>query len=131
MTVGELREAAGRARTGIGPDAAVRAATYEVEIHKKFSVAAASVVFALAAAVTALRFPHGGVGLVLGASGFVFTGYWLSLIGGENLADQQVISPLVAMWMANAFLLAVVLLILWRPSRPGPRRGEETLVIGG
>lgn len=131
MTIGELREAAGRARTETGPDAAARAAAYEVEIHKKFALAAACVVLALAAAATALRFPHGGVGLVIGASGFVFTGYWLSLIGGENLADEQVISPLVAMWMANAFLLAVVLLLLWRPSRPGPRRGAETLVIGG
>ncbi len=131
MTIGELREAAGRARTETGPDAAARAAAYEVEIHKKFALAAACVILALAAAATALRFPHGGVGLVIGASGFVFTGYWLSLIGGENLADEQVISPLVAMWMANAFLLAVVLLLLWRPSRPGPRRGAETLVIGG
>jgi hypothetical protein len=44
---------------------------------------------------------------------------------------RQVISPLVAMWMANAFLLAVVLLLVWRPSRPGPARGAETRVIGG
>ena len=128
---GAPREPTGRARTETGPDAAARAAAYEVEIQKKFALAAACVVLALAAAATALRFPHGGVGLVLGASGFVFTGYYLSLVAGEALADRQVISPLVAMWMANAFLLAVVLLLVWRPSRPGPRRGAETLVIGG
>jgi len=130
MTIGELREAARRARTGTGVDAAARAAAYEVEVQKKFALAAACVVLALAGAATAIRFPHGGLGFVLGASGFVFTGYYLSLVAGESLADRQVISPLIAMWMANAFLLAVVLLLVWRPSHPGPTRGAETLAIG-
>jgi len=129
MTIGELREAARRARTGTGA-AAARATAYEVEIQKKFALAAACVVLALAGAAIAIRFPHGGVWLVLGASGFVFTGYFLLLVAGESLADQQVISPFVAMWMANAFLLAVALLLVWRPSRPGPTQGAETFAIG-
>jgi len=131
MTVGELREAARTARTSSGADAAARAAAYEVEIQKKFALAAACVFLALAGAATPIRFPHGGVGLVLGASILLFTGYWLSLVAGEALADRQVISPLVAMWMANAFLLAVALLLAWRPGRPDPTGGAETLAIGG
>ena len=131
MTVGELREAARRARTATGAEATARAAAYEVEIQKKFALAAACMVLALVGAAAAIRFPHGGVGLVLGASGFVFTAYYLLLVAGEAFADRQVISPLVAMWMANAFLLAVVLLLVWRPSRPGPTGGAETLAIGG
>jgi lipopolysaccharide export LptBFGC system permease protein LptF len=130
MTIGELRAAARRAQTATGADAAARAVTYEVEIQKKFALAAACLVLALAGAATAIRFPHGGVGLVLGAGGFVFTGYYLSLVAGGSLADRQVSAPFVAMWMANAFLLAVVLLLAWRPSRPGPTRGAETLAIG-
>jgi len=131
MTIGELREAARQARTATGAGAAARAVAYEVEIQKKFALAAACVVLALVGAATATRFPHGGVGLVIGASGFVFIGYYLSLLAGESLAERQVISPWVAMWMANAFLLAVVLFLVWRPSRPGPARGAETLAIGG
>jgi len=131
MTIGELREAARRARTSTGVEAAARAAAYEVEIQKKFALAAACMILALAGAATAIRFPRGGVGLVLGASGFVFTGYYFTFAAGETLADRQVISPLVAMWMANAFLLGVVLLLIWRPSRPGPTHGAETLAIGG
>jgi lipopolysaccharide export LptBFGC system permease protein LptF len=131
MTVGELREAARTARTEPGADAAVRAAGYEVEIQKKFALAAACLVLAMAGAAITLRFPHGGVGLVLGASAFVFTGYYLSLLAGEALADRQVLSPLVAMWLANAFLLAVVLLLAWRPGRPDPTQGVETLAIEG
>jgi lipopolysaccharide export LptBFGC system permease protein LptF len=128
MTVAELREAARRARMATGEEAAARAAAYEVEIQKKFALAAACVVLALAGAATAIRFPRGGVGLVFGASGLVFTGYYLSLVAGESLADRQMISPLIAMWMANTFLLAVVLLLIRRPSRTS---GAETLAMGG
>ena len=131
MTVGELREAAWRARTATGTEAAARAAAYEVEIQKKFALAAACMILALVGAATAIRFPRGGVRLVVGASVVVFTGYYLSLVAGEVFADRQVISPLVGMWMANAFLLAVVLLWVWRPTRAGSTGDREMLAIGG
>jgi lipopolysaccharide export LptBFGC system permease protein LptF len=131
MTIGELREAARGARAEAGPDAAAHVAAYEIEIHKKFSLAAACVVLALAAAAIALRFPRGGTGLVLGASGVVFAGYYVSLMTGESLAHRQMVSPFVAMWMANAVCFAVVLLLLWRPGGPRAALGTETLAIGG
>jgi hypothetical protein len=130
MTVGELRDAARSARTDAGPDAVARAVAYEVEIQKKFALAAASVILALAGAAIALRFPRGGAGLVIGASVVVFTGYYVSLVTGESLADRQVISPIIAMWMANSFLLAVVLLLLWRPADARGAGGAEPLAIG-
>ena len=88
-------------------------------------------VLALLGAATAIRFPRGGVGLVLGASALVFTGYYLLLVVGEALADRQMLSPFVAMWMANGGLLATALLLLWQPGRPGPAHGAETLAIDG
>lgn len=130
MSVGQLREAVREARQAAGPQS-MRAAAYEVEIQKKFALAAACLVLALAAAATAVRFPRGGTRLVLVASGLVFAGYYVSLIAGESLADRRVISPLAGMWMANVFLLAVVLLLLWRSSRTGPAHATEALVIGG
>ena len=87
MTIGELREAARSALTDAGPDAAARAVAYEVEIQKKFGLAAACVVLALAGVTIALRFRRGGVGLVIGAGGVVFTGYYVLLVGGESLAE--------------------------------------------
>jgi len=130
MTLGQLRQAAREAREANAPGAAARAAAYEVEIQKKFAVAAACLVLALAAAATAVRFPRGGAVLVFAASGFVFAGYYLSLIAGESLADRRVISPLVGMWMANALLLTAVLSLLWRSSRTGPSGTPDTLVPG-
>jgi lipopolysaccharide export system permease protein len=130
MTIGQLREAARSARTDAGPEAAARAAAYEVEIHKKFALAAACVVLALAGAAIPLRFPRRRVGLVIGASGLVFTGYYVSFIAGESLADRLVIPPFLAMWMANGLLLTIVLLLLWRPDLPREAGGAESLALG-
>jgi len=131
MTIGELREAARGVRTEAGPDAAARGAAYEVEIHKKFALAAACIVLALAGAAFPLRFPRGGVGLVLGSSGVVFAAYYILLMTGESFAQRQAISPFAAMWMANAVVLVVVLLFVWRPGGHGAAPGTEVLAIGG
>lgn len=130
MTMGELREAVRSARADAGPDALTRATYYEVEIQKKYALAAASLVLALAAVAIAVLFPRGGAPLVIGASCVVFTGYYGCLITGEALADRTVVSPFVAMWMANVLLLAAALLALWRSGLPRAPRGAESLPIG-
>lgn len=117
MTVGQLREAVQNARSATDAEAVSRAVEYEVEIQKKFALAAACLVLALVGATTAMRFPRGGVGLVIGASVIVFGAYYFAIMTGEALADQQIISPFVGMWMANALLLGVGLLVAWRPRR--------------
>lgn len=129
MTIGELREASRRAETGTGAEGAARAAAYAVEVQKKIALAAACIVLALFGAAVAIRFPHGGIGGTLGSNGLVFTGYALLLVAGESLADQQMLSPLVAMWMANGVLVAGALLLIGGPGRHGPTRGAETLAI--
>jgi lipopolysaccharide export LptBFGC system permease protein LptF len=131
MTIGELREAVQSARADAGPDALARASYYEVEVQKKYALAAASLVLALAGAAIALRFPRGGARLVIGASSVVFTAYYACLITGEALADRMVISPFIAMWGANALLVAAALLALWRSGLPRAPRGAESLAIGG
>src|SRR4029079_13441831 len=74
---------------------------YDVEIQKKFSLAAACFIFVLVGAPIALRFPRGGVGLVMGVSFFIFAVYYIGLIGGESLANKNIVSPFLAMWIDN------------------------------
>jgi lipopolysaccharide export LptBFGC system permease protein LptF len=131
MTLGELRDAALGARTEAGPGALVCAAAYEVEIHKKLALAAASVVLALAGVAFAVRFRRGGVGLVLVVSGVVFAGYYAALIAGEMLAERLLISPLIAMWMPNAVLLTVLLLLVWWPGGHRAPPEAESLATSG
>lgn len=114
MTIGELRDAARNVRPGAEPAALARVAAYEVEIHKKFALPAACLALALAALAIAFSFPRGGRWLVFGASLVVLGAYYAMLMTGENLAERLVISPVVAMWGANALLLTVALLGVWR-----------------
>jgi len=84
-----------------------REARFGIEIQKKFSLAAACIVFVLIGAPLAVRFPRGGVGLVIGASFFVFAVYYIALTSGESLANRNIISPFWAMWADNIIFLGV------------------------
>ena len=96
-----------------------RAAIYEVEIQKKLTISAACVIFALLGVPLAIRFPRGGVGLVIGTSLAVFSVYYVGLIGGEELGDRLIVAPFVAMWTPNLIFLAVSLPLLWSVRRAG------------
>lgn len=93
--------------------------TNAVELHKKFAISVACVVFVLVGAPIALRFPRGGVGLVIGASLAIFGIYYVGLIAGEALADRAILTPFWAMWGANILLTAVAAVLLARMGREG------------
>lgn len=101
---------------------------YGVEIHKKFALSAACMVFVLIGAPIALRFPRGGVGLVIGVSLVVFAIYYVGLIAGESLADRAFLTPFWAMWAANVILTGVGILLMIRMGREGAtsRGGDLT-----
>jgi lipopolysaccharide export system permease protein len=108
-------------------DAQITMSRYETEIQKKFALAAACIVFVLLGAPIGIRFPRGGVGLVIGVSIVVFALYYVGLIVGEDLADKLILSPVVAMWMANALFTVVGVAGLIRVQRVGgSARGGDT-----
>lgn len=97
----------------------VRAAVYQVEVHKKYAIPAACLVFVLVAVPLAVRFPRGGVGLALGAGFVVFGIFYIGLIGGESLANRLVVPPFWAMWTPNLLLGAFGIVALWQLQRSG------------
>lgn len=123
MTLRELREAeatlvsAPRAATASTTDGATRA-SYEVEIQKKLALAAACVVLAMLAAGIASRASRISVGAQVAISLFVFAGYYVCIIMGEQLADSAAIPPALAMWSANIVVLVLAMLTL-RVTRGG------------
>jgi lipopolysaccharide export system permease protein len=97
---------------------------YQIEIHKKFSLAAACLIFCILAPPIALRFPRGGVGLVIGVSLAVFALYYVGLIGGESLANKGLVPPFWAMWGTNVILTVIGIIMLLRMGRDsGSGRG--------
>lgn len=74
---------------------------FMVEIHKKFSIPAACVVFVLVGAPLGVLVRQRGATVSVGVSLVFFLVYWMFLIGGEELADRGFIPPAVAMWAPN------------------------------
>ena len=108
-----------------------RAARYMVEVHKKWALALACFPFVLLAVAMALRFPRGGMGLVIGGAMFVYAVFYVGLTAGESLADRRVISPVVAMWGPNAILLLLAVAGLVSVHREsGSTRGGDLAEIG-
>ncbi len=96
--------------------------SFLVEVHKKYAIPAACVVFILVGAPLGVMARKGGVlaGTVLSLGFFIL--YWAFLIAGEELADRQLISPFWAMWSANILIGGVGIYILIRS-------GKETTLI--
>lgn len=90
---------------------------YQVEIQKKYSIASATLVFVLIGVPLALRFPRGGIGMVIAASLTIFSIYYVGLIGGEALADSGYLPPWMAMWLTNALFGSLGVAGLWRMGR--------------
>jgi lipopolysaccharide export system permease protein len=98
-------------------EALSRQRTMLIEIYKKFSLAAACIVFVLVGAPIALRFPRGGVGLVIAVSFGIFAIYDVGLVGGEALANNGLVPPFLAMWGVNILFLLVGLVMITRMGR--------------
>ncbi len=93
-----------------------------VEVHKKYSIPAACVVFVLIGAPLGVMAHRGSWAVGGGISLFFFLLYWALLIGGEELADRRLISPFWAMWSADILVGAAGIYLLVRSAR------ETTLI---
>ncbi|MCB1162836.1 MAG: LptF/LptG family permease [Candidatus Krumholzibacteriia bacterium] len=90
---------------------------YQVEIHKKFSIPVACLVFILLGAPVAIKTGRSGTGWGITFSIALFTIYYVFLVGGEELADREFLAPWIAMWMFNLLLLGLGILMLIRTNR--------------
>jgi lipopolysaccharide export system permease protein len=80
-----------------------RIAELSVEIHKKFSLPVACIVFVLVGAPLGMRVRRAGPAVAfLSIAFFVF--YWVCLVGGEELARRSLFPPWLAMWLPNLVL---------------------------
>lgn len=95
---------------------------YMVEVHKKYAIPAACLVFVLIGLPLGTMARRGGFGVAATLSLGFFLLYWSFLIGGEKLADRGLLSPAVGMWAANVLLACVGLYLT-------VRIGRETVVI--
>jgi len=120
-SVARIREAVHIDRTEI-ENLDRRIDNFRVEIHKKFSIPFACVVFVMLGGPLGIRMRRGGFANMAVAVGF-FMVYYLLLIGGEQLADRRIVSPILAMWLPNMILGAVGIYFTVSVTGVGPGRG--------
>tara|TARA_X000000368_G_scaffold75587_1_gene56001 strand:- start:3011 stop:4360 length:1350 start_codon:yes stop_codon:yes gene_type:complete len=84
-----------------------------VEIHKKFTLAVACILFTLVGAPLGILVRKGGMTIASALSIAFFLIYYILLIWGEQLADRALLDPAIGSWMPNIILLIVGLIILF------------------
>ena len=89
-----------------------RADRFRVEIHKKFSIALACLIFMLIGAPLGLSIRRGGLATIGGLATGIFLFYWVTLVQGEKLADRGFLSPWIGMWTANLVMLGLGLWLM-------------------
>ena len=94
-----------------------RIRSLSVEVHKKYSIPVACIIFVLIGAPLGIMARSGSLGVGGGISLGFFLLYWASLIGGEDLADRGYISPFLSMWLANIIVGAFGAYIFFRTVR--------------
>lgn len=90
---------------------------YRVEIQKKYSIPFAAIVFVFLGAPLGMMSRRGNFGVSAGLSLLFFLIYWAFLIAGEKLADRELLSPFMAMWLANIVLGGLGLILTYKTSR--------------
>jgi len=85
---------------------------YTVEAHKKFSIPFACILFVLLGAPLGVMAKKGGFAVSTSLSFGFFLLYYVLLIGGEELADRNQVSPEVGMWVPNLVVLTLALYLI-------------------
>ncbi|HLB01309.1 MAG TPA: LptF/LptG family permease [Bacteroidota bacterium] len=94
--------------------------SYLVEIHKKYAIPAACIVFVFIGVPLGVMARRGTFGVAATLSLGFFLLYWASLIGGEKLGDRGIMPPWLGMWMANIFLGIIGIVLTVRLTKEIP-----------
>lgn len=98
---------------------------YLVEVHKKYSIPVACLVFVLVGAPLGIMARRGGLGTGVIYSLAFFVLYWVSMIRGEALADKLQVSPVTAMWGPNVIVGLGGVWLVWRMAREKYSPGQS------
>jgi len=85
---------------------------FKVEIHKKFTLAIACILFTLVGAPLGILVRNGGMTIASGLSIAFFLIYYILLIWGEQLADRNLLNPGLGSWLPNIILFVSGMIIL-------------------
>ena len=85
---------------------------YGVEIHKKFSIPIACILFVLLGAPLGVMSKKGGLAVSTSLSFGFFLIYYVLLISGEEMADRGFLTPAIGMWTPNFIILFIAIILI-------------------
>ncbi len=85
---------------------------FKVEIHKKFTLALACILFTMVGAPLGILVRNGGMTIASGLSIAFFLVYYILLIWGEQLADRSLLNPGLGSWLPNIVLFVSGIIVL-------------------
>jgi lipopolysaccharide export system permease protein len=115
MTLGELSAKAAAYR-----EQGVHSQGPEVEIHKKFAIPFATLIFGYLGIAMGVLFRRGEKLVSIAVSMGIAVIYYIFLLAGEPLGKQGKISPFLSMWTANIFFAALSAFLLWKAAKERP-----------
>ncbi|MEY3385341.1 MAG: hypothetical protein RIR53_152 [Bacteroidota bacterium] len=87
---------------------------YLVEIHKKYAIPFACLLFVFVGCPMGMLTKGGSFGSSALLSLGFYVLYWISMIGGEKLADRGLLSPAIAMWVGNVTIGLIAVIVTLR-----------------
>lgn len=94
-------------------------AKYNVEIHKKYSIPFACIVFVMVGVPLGLSSRNANKGIAISLSLVFILVYYFFLIGGEQLADRGQVPAWAAMWAPNILLGSLGVYLTFRSLKEG------------
>ena len=77
----------------------------KVEIHKKFAIPIASIIFIIIGAPLGIIIRKGNLAISMAISLMFFVVYYILIVGGEQLADKNLFNPIISMWIPNIIIV--------------------------
>ena len=103
--------------------------SYQVELHKKFTLAAACLVFFLIGAPLGAIIRKGGLGTPAVISILFFVAYYIISISAEKLVKESLVNTFVGMWSAIAILLPIGIFLTYKATTDSSIMNTETYLL--
>lgn len=87
---------------------------YQIEIHRKFTLSFACLIFFFIGAPLGAIIRKGGLGMPSVISVLFFLAWYVLFMSGEQLARESAWSPFMGMWLSSAILLPIGIWLTWK-----------------
>jgi lipopolysaccharide export system permease protein len=99
---------------------------YQIEIHRKFTLSIACLIFFFIGAPLGAIIRKGGLGMPTVISVFFFLIWYILSMSGEQLARDSAIAPAIGMWLSSAILIPIGIWLTYKSMTDSALLNMET-----